>query len=86
MAMDYYCNTKEATKSKGRPVVTLPVLLFSEYHHYQSHKKMEESESKKTSSYKQKDKPALRELRKLAIDRDGWASLTMKVRGVLEKL
>jgi hypothetical protein len=33
MAMDYYCNTKEDTKSRGRAVVTLPVLLFNEYHY-----------------------------------------------------
>ncbi len=29
MAVNYYYNTKEVAKSKGRPVVTLPVLLFT---------------------------------------------------------
>jgi hypothetical protein len=85
MAMDYYCNTKEDTKSRGRAVVTLPVLLFNEYHHYKCFKKSE-SKSKKPSTYKQKEATALRELRKLAGDRVVWAGFTKELCGVMEKL
>ncbi len=82
MAMDYYCNTKEDTKSRGRAIVTLPVLLFYEYHHFKRLKKSE-CKSKKTSTYKQKEATALRELelRKLAavsllIVMRAWAGFT----------
>ncbi len=85
MAMDYYCNTKEDTKSRGRAVVTLPVLLFNEYHHFKCFKKSE-CKSKKTSTYKQKEATPLRELRKLAADRYAWASFTKELCGVMEKL
>ncbi len=54
MAMDYYCNTKECIESRGRVVVTLPVLLYNEYHHFKRFKKSE-SNSKKQSTYKQKE-------------------------------
>jgi hypothetical protein len=52
MTIDYYSNTNEAAKSKGRPVVALPVLLFDEYYHVKSLKKKKGSESKKRSAYK----------------------------------
>jgi hypothetical protein len=45
-----------------------------------------ESKSKKPSTYKQKEATALRELRKLADDRDVWAGLTKELCGVMEKL
>ncbi len=73
MAMNYYCNKKNDTKSRRRAVVTLTVLLFNEYQHFKSFKKSEKSESTKVSTYKQKEGTALREMRKLPIDRDGWA-------------
>ena len=85
MAMDYYCNTKEDTKSRGRAVVTHPVLLFNEYYQFTCFKKSE-STSKKPTSYKQEEATALRELRKLAADRDVWAGLTKELCGVMEKL
>jgi hypothetical protein len=44
---------------------TLPVLSFNYYHHFKSSKELKESKSREEN--------ALRELRKLAIDRDGWA-------------
>jgi hypothetical protein len=86
MAMKYCCETKEATKSKGRPVVTLSVLLFNHCHHFKSFKKTEESKSKKGSVYKQKEQTVLRELRELAIDRYGWAGFTRKPCRVSEGL
>ncbi len=72
-------------KSRGRAVATLPVLLFNEYHHYECFKKSE-STTKKPSTYKQKEATALRELRKLADDRDEWAGLTKELCGVMERL
>ena len=45
-----------------------------------------ECKSKKTSTYKQKEAMALRELRKLAADRDAWAGFTKELCGVMEKL
>ncbi len=85
MAMDYYCDTKEDTKSRGRAVVTLPVLLFNEYHPFKCFEKSE-CKSKKTSTYKQKEATALRELRKLAAYRDAWAGFTKELCGVMVKL
>ncbi len=41
---------------------------------------------KKPSTYKQREATALRELRKLADDREVWAGLTKKLCGVMEKL
>ncbi len=38
------------------------------------------------STYKQKGATALRELRKLAADRDVWTGLTSELCGVMEKL
>jgi hypothetical protein len=77
MAMEYQCNKKEASISRGRPVVTLPVLLFSEYHHFKSFEQMGESKSEKPSLYK---------LRNLAIDRDGWAGFMTEICWVFETL
>ncbi len=71
--MDCYCNTctLEDERNRGRMSVTLPVLLFNEYHHLKQWKKL--------SSSKQKEKTALREVRKVAIDRVGWAGFTKEL-------
>ncbi len=78
-----YCNTKEDTKSRGRAVVTLPVLLFNEYDHYNlstsasKHPNPHLRNRRRTS--KKKQCMALRELRKLADDRDVWAGFTKEL-------
>ncbi len=74
-------------KYRGRAVVTLPVLLFNEYHRFKCFKKSE-TKSKKPSSYKKKEATTLRELMKLAVDRDVSAGLTKELCGcgVMEKL
>ncbi len=51
--------------------------------HFKSFKKMEESKSKKRLNYKQKEETALRELIKLAIDRDGWGPVGWLCEGTL---
>ena len=61
------------------------MLLFNEYHHFKCFKKSE-CKSKKTSTYKQKEATVLRELRKVAADRDACAGLTEELCGVMEKL
>ncbi len=81
---------KKAEAEREESVVaTLPVLLFNEYNHCKCFKKSE-STSKKPSSYKQKEATAqataLRELRKVAADRDVWAGLTKELCGFMEKL
>ena len=74
IAMSYYCNVPVgAVVERGRPQVTLPVLLFSEFHAYKQHLK--------PSTYHQKPSTALRELRKLASDRPTWVKLTEHVCG-----
>ena len=80
IAMDYDCNTVEDKKSRGRASVPLPVLLFNGYHHFKQHKK------KVPSTNKQKGKTALRELRKLASDWNGWAGFTKELCRVLERM
>ena len=60
-----------AVVKRGRPQVTLHVLLFSEFHTYKQHLK--------PSTYHQKPSTALRELRKLASDRPAWVKLTEHV-------
>ena len=80
MAMDYYCNTVEDKKNRGRASVTLPVLLFNEYHHFKQHK------NKLPSTNKQKGKTALRELRNLASGRNGWAGFMKELCRLLERM
>lgn len=70
-AMDFYCDDATNNKQRGRATITLPVLLFNEYHKFKQHKK--------PSSYRQKPAVALRELRKLASDRKGWVLLANSV-------
>ena len=77
LAMDFYCNTALSNKQKGLATTTLPVLLFNEYHEYK--------QSKKRSSYRQKPDVALRELRKLASDRQSWVMLAKSVCEVNKK-
>ncbi len=48
--------------------------------------KKSEWKSTKTSTYKQNEATALRELRKLVADRDAWAGFTKELCGVMEKL
>ncbi len=62
------------------------MLLFNEYHQFKCFKESE-SKSKKTPTYKQKEATALRELRKLAADRDARADRdAWELCGVMEKL
>ena len=70
-AMDFYCDTATINKQKGRPITTLPVLLFNEYHQYK--------QQTSSSTYRQKPDVALRELRRLANDRGGWAVLAKNI-------
>ncbi len=84
-------NTKEDTKSRGRAVVTLPVLLYSTNIITSSASRSPNPNprikpSSYCDSYKQKETTALRELMKLAADRDVWAGLTKELCGVMEKL
>ena len=56
---------------KGRPVTTLPNVLFNEFHLYK--------QTLKKSTYRQKSGTALRELRKIACKRKDWAKLVNDV-------
>jgi hypothetical protein len=76
MAMDFYCNTVEDLKCRGRAVITVPVLLFSELYQFK--------QDEKSSTYKQKDRTALRDRNKLAIDRIGFAGFTKELSGTFE--
>jgi hypothetical protein len=69
IAMEHYCNTSKApgNKQRGRAQTTLPVVLFYEYHKYK--------QDKRPSKYRQEPDVALRQLRKLASDRKGWADV-----------
>ena len=71
VAMDFYCDVSAASKQPGRAETTLPVLLMNEYHTFKQHRK--------SSSYRQKPHVAIRELRKLASDRQGWTKLVRSV-------
>jgi hypothetical protein len=71
MAIDFYCDVRDSNKQRGRAHTTLPVLLFNEYHSFKQHRK--------PSKYRQKADVAVRELRKLASNRKGWATLVKDV-------
>ena len=73
VAMDFYCNSVGEQKFKGRTQTTLPVLLFSEYHALKQKRKAQKS------AYTQKPSVALKELRKVAKDRNEWAKLVKEV-------
>jgi len=70
LAMDFYCAQTENIQ-KGRPQTTLPVLIFNEFQTLK--------QSEKQSTYRQKPNVALRELRKLATDRNKWKKLVLQV-------
>ncbi len=53
---------------RWKALATLLVVLFYEYH--------DDLECKKSSSEKQQERSALRELRKVAVDRVRWAGCT----------
>ena len=71
VAIDFYCDTSDVSKRRGRAQTTLPVLLFNEYHAFK--------QNKKQSSYRQKPHLTIRELRKIANDRLGWKVLVKNV-------
>jgi hypothetical protein len=74
LAMDYYGQLKEEEKGPdGRPITTLPVVLFNEYRKYKVKKKERGWTVKKTSI------ELLAELRKLAGDRGKWRSFVEDV-------
>ena len=77
--MDYYCDISKSTTQKGRAATTLPVVLFNEYHEYK--------QNTKTSTYIYRQKPAvaLRELRRLASNRESWTVLAKNVCGTKAK-
>ena len=71
IAIDFYCDVRDSNKQRGRAHTTLPVLLFNEYHSFKQHRK--------PSKYRQKADVAVRELRKLASNKKGWATLVKDV-------
>lgn len=72
MSMFHYCNSfKEKQVEKGRPLTTLPIVLFNEYHSYK--------QSLRKSGYRQKPITALNELLKIASKRNDWAELVKNV-------
>ena len=72
LAMNYFCDSySESNIDKGRPITTLPTVLFNEFHLYK--------QTLKKSTYRQKSSTALRELRKIACNRKDWAKLVNDV-------
>ena len=71
--MDNYCNSNNEQKLRGRTQTTLPVILFHEYHVYNQSLKSQKS------TYVQKPKVTLKELRNIACDRKKWSSLSKAV-------
>ena len=72
--MNYFCDSySESNIDKGRPVTTLPNVLFNEYefHLYK--------QTLKKSTYRQRSSTALRELRKIANNRKDLANLVNDV-------
>ena len=65
-AMDYYC--ENGVGAKGRPVTTLPVLLFNEYEKYVT-------EKRGIKKYSKSNNILLKELRELAGDKGKWREL-----------
>ena len=69
LAMDYYTQVEDKGPS-GRPVTTLPVILFNEYKKYMIEKRRE-VEKKDIKTYQRSNSKMLTELRELAGDRTG---------------
>ncbi len=88
--MNYYCNTEEATKSRGRPACchmnSRGFYSMNTITSSLSRRMRNLNKSKQPLVYKQKEETALREPRKLAIDRDGWAGFTIELCGGSEGL
>ena len=82
MAMDFYCQVTVAGEGegegkvvRGRATTTLPVVLFNEFHSFKQAEKAKKkgvSVEWKVSSYRQKPHVALKELDKIARNREGW--------------
>ena len=80
MAMDFYCQVAgegegEGKVVRGRATTTLPVVLFNEFHSFKQAEKAKKrgvSVEGNVSSYRQKPHVTLKELRKLAQDRESW--------------
>ena len=64
LSMDYYAQVEDVGR-QGRPVTTLPVVLFNEYKEHMM-------KEKKTKTYKKSCSRMLAELRELAGDRVKW--------------
>ena len=69
---------------RGRATTTLPVVLFNEFHSFKQAEKAKKrgdtvSVEGKVSSYRQKPHVALKELRKLAQDRESWRALASEI-------
>ena len=79
LAMDYYTQVEDKGPS-GRPVTTLPVLLFNEYKKYMIEKRRE-VEKKDIKTYQRSHSKMLAELRELAGDRTGWREAVAKIAG-----
>ena len=79
LAMDYYTQVEDRGPY-GRPVTTLPVVLFNEYKKYMIEKRKEE-EKKYIKTYQRSHSKMLAELRELAGDRTGWREVTAKIAG-----
>ena len=73
--MDYYTQVED--KGSGRPVTTLPVVLFNEYKKYMIEKRREEKKNIKT--YQRSNYKMLAELRESAGDRKWWRDIVAKI-------
>ena len=69
--MDYYAQVEETGRT-GRPVTTLPVVLFNEYKKHMIKKNG-------TKTYQRSCSQMLVELRELAGDRVKWRDVVMNV-------
>ena len=74
--MDYYSQIEEKGGA-GRPVTTLPVLLFNEY----KIEKKRATEKEKIKTYQRSCSQMLEELMKLAGDRAEWRNVVAKIAG-----
>ena len=75
LAMDYYSQVEDKGGA-GRPVTTLPVLLFNEYKKHMIEKKNADPKMKKeVKTYQRSCNQMLEELRQLAGDRVEWRTL-----------
>jgi hypothetical protein len=81
--MDYYRQVEDRGGA-GRPVTTLPVLLFNEYKKYAIEKKNKNPNGvvkKEIKSHQRTSSQMLEELRKLAGDRVEWRKVVDKIAG-----